>query len=209
LLKTIKPHQHFKPLICFKCIVLLIHKHVSCCTNNSAGDLRSRWYFISLSYDYRHDNNILPSFVVCPSFGFFSYNISRYMLQIQIELHCKDKDQWVRVVEIYHQGKLSPSKSCLRNLIRRWTQGGFNKRLCDIPFPGSRCLLQVFVPVTYFKCLYPLPTSSVCTRYLLQVFVHVTYFKCLYTLPTSNVCTRYLLQVLVHVTYFKCLYPLQ
>jgi hypothetical protein len=60
------------------------------------------------------------------------------MLQIQIELHCKDSDQWVRVVEIYHQRKLFPGKSCLGNLIRRWKQGGFDKRLCDIPFPGSR-----------------------------------------------------------------------
>jgi hypothetical protein len=63
------------------------------------------------------------------------------MLQIQIELHCKDSDQWVRVVEIYHQGKLFPDKSCLRNLIRRWKQGGFDKRLCDVPFLGSRCFI--------------------------------------------------------------------
>ena len=63
------------------------------------------------------------------------------MLQIQIELHCKDSDQWVRVIEIYHQGKLFPDKSFLRNLVRRWTQRGFDKRLCDVPFPGSRCFI--------------------------------------------------------------------
>ena len=69
------------------------------------------------------------------------------MLQIQIELHCKESDQWVRVVEIYHQGKFFPGKSCLRNLIRRWKQGGFDKRLCDIPFPGSMCFITLTLEI--------------------------------------------------------------
>ena len=35
--------------------------------------------------------------------------------------------------------------------------------------------------------VHPLPTSSVCTRYLLQVFVPVTYFKRLLTLSVWSV----------------------